>query len=84
MSDCCKDYIRHKSMRDEAFSELAKERIISSELQHALEEIKQLGKTQIPCPDGIAGCAVYHGRYNAQSELAKSALSHLYFKRFGK
>ena len=44
-------------------------------LVEALKDIKQLGKLETNCPDGIRGCGVLHYKYDKPAEIAREALA---------
>lgn len=52
------------AIKDEAIEVVLKE----------LEQIRWMGKIQLPCPDGIKGCAVYHAKFNEQSIYAREVI----------
>ena len=45
------------------------------EMRGALNEVRKESLIQVPCPDGVAGCAVLHRKLDKRGKLASEALT---------
>ena len=48
---------------------------VVKEMRGALNEVRKESLIQVPCPDGVVGCAVLHRKLDSRGKLASEALT---------